>query len=114
MRTVWTALSACVITAGLLASLVPCASAATTDSAKPPPLDFEQATVETLGPAQPHWILVNDYNALGPMDSKVYLFDADSGAMLGMLSTGGWRGTVEIAPDLSTIYSPETYYPRGT
>jgi methylamine dehydrogenase heavy chain len=80
----------------------------------PPPLAVEQAHVATLGAPTPHWILVNDFNALGPMDSKVYLFDADTGTMLGMLSAGGWRNAVEIAPDHSRIYSPETYYARGT
>jgi methylamine dehydrogenase heavy chain len=112
MRTVWTALSACA--AALLPVIVPYGVAGEGDSARPPPLALEQSTIEKLGPAQPHWIVVNDFNALGPMDSKVYLFDADSGAMLGMLSTGGWRNTVETAPDFSHIYSPETYYPRGT
>jgi methylamine dehydrogenase heavy chain len=109
----WTALSGCVTAAGLLAAFAPSGFAAE-GAAEPPPLELEEPFVETLGPAQPHWILVNDLNALGPMDSKVYLFDADSGAMLGMLSTGGWRMTVETAPDFSMIYSPETYYPRGT
>jgi methylamine dehydrogenase heavy chain len=78
------------------------------------PLAVETPRVQTLGTPHPHWILVNDFNALGPMDSKVYLFDADSGTMLGMLSTGGWRNAVETAPDFSAIYSPETYYARGT
>ena len=48
------------------------------------------------------------------MDSKVYLIDADRNHMLGMLSAGGWRNAVEYSPDFSTIYSPETYYDRGT
>jgi methylamine dehydrogenase heavy chain len=90
------------------------AAGAIAAESRPAPLALEQPGIATLGPAQPHWILVNDFNALGPMDSKVYLFDADTGAMLGMLSTGGWRNAVEIAPDFSTIYSAETYYPRGT
>jgi methylamine dehydrogenase heavy chain len=79
-----------------------------------PPLPVEAPTREVLGPPAPHWILVSDFNALGAMDSKVYLFDASTGDMLGMLSTGGWRNAIEIAPDFSMIYSPETYYPRGT
>jgi methylamine dehydrogenase heavy chain len=116
MNTVWTALSACALVGGALLPLphAVAAEGSQADAAKAAPLEFEQATVETLGPAQPHWILVNDFNALGPMDSKVYLFDADSGSTLGMLSTGGWRNAVETAPDFSMIYSPETYYPRGT
>lgn len=82
--------------------------------AETPVLPNEQPYVETLPTHSPHWILVNDFNGPGSMDSKVYLVDADSGRMLGMLSTGAWRNVVETAPDFSTIYSPETYYTRGT
>jgi methylamine dehydrogenase heavy chain len=106
------------IAAGVLlffgALTVPRAAATDLVAGVPEPLAVEQPTVATLGPPHPHWILVNDFNALGPMDSKVYLFDADSGTTLGMLSTGGWRNAVETAPDFSVIYSPETYYARGT
>jgi methylamine dehydrogenase heavy chain len=84
------------------------------NAAEPPPLESETISVERLEAPGAHWIVVNDYNFSGYMDSKVYLFDADSGTMLGMLSTGGYRNAVEIAPDFSAIYSPETYYPRGT
>jgi len=105
-------------TFGILLGLagIALAAAATAQPAepRPEPLANEQPSIETLGPPGPHWFLVNDFNALGPMDSKVYLFDGDSGRMLGMLSTGGWRNAVETAPDFSMIYSPETYYPRGT
>src|SRR5512139_4074848 len=94
-----------VLHAALLLAGATGATGAIAAEPRPAPLALEQPGVATLGPAQPHWILVNDFNALGPMDSKVYLFDADTGTMLGMLSTGGWRNTVEIAPDFSTIYS---------
>ena len=83
-------------------------------AAQTAPLESETIMVERLGAHTAHWIVVNDTNFIGYMDSKVYVFDADTGAMLGMLSTGGYRNAVEIAPDFSTIYSPETYYPRGT
>jgi methylamine dehydrogenase heavy chain len=83
-------------------------------ASEPPPLPVESARVEVLTAPSPHWILVNDFNGPGTADSKVYLFDADTGRMLGMLSTGIWRNVVETASDLSTIYSPETYYARGT
>ena len=78
------------------------------------PLESETILVERLGVHTAHWIVVNDSNFIGYMDSKVYVFDADTGSMLGMLSTGGYRNAVELAPDFSAIYSPETYYPRGT
>ncbi len=78
------------------------------------PLQPEVSTVETLGSPSPHWLLVNDSNFLGYMDSKVLLMDTDTGRMLGQMATGGWRNAVEIAPDFTVIYSPETYYPRVT
>jgi methylamine dehydrogenase heavy chain len=78
------------------------------------PLQAEQRFVEQLGARGPHWIFVYDANAFGYLDSKVYLFDADTGAMLGMLSTGTFGNAVEFAPDFSAIYVPEIYYSRGT
>ena len=53
-------------------------------------------------------------NFIGYLDSKVYLFDGDTGSMLGMLSTGACGNAVEFAPDFSAIYVPEMYYSRGT
>jgi methylamine dehydrogenase heavy chain len=78
------------------------------------PLQAEQKFVEQLGPLMPHWISVYDENFAGYLDGKVYLFDADNGAMLGMLSTGAFGNAVEFAPDFSAIYVPEIYYSRGT
>jgi methylamine dehydrogenase heavy chain len=78
------------------------------------PLQPEQATTEKLGAPKPHWFLVYDTNFLGYLDSKVYLYDGDTGAMLGMLSTGAFGNAVELAPDFSAIYVPEIYYSRGT
>ncbi len=73
----------------------------------------EQLFVETLGEPGPHWVLVND-PVYAMTDTRAYLFDADNGAMLGMISTGAWRSAVEFAPGFAAIYSPETYYSRGT
>src|SRR5262245_48574336 len=78
------------------------------------PLQAEQKFTESLGPPGPHWIFVIDVNFTGYLDGKVYLFDADNGAMLGMLSTGAYANTVNFAPDFSAIYVPEIYYSRGT
>jgi methylamine dehydrogenase heavy chain len=78
------------------------------------PLQPEQASVEKLGAPSPHWVFVYDVNFLGYLDSKVYLFDADTGSMLGMLSTGAFGNAVEFAPDFSAIYVPEMYYSRGS
>ena len=73
-----------------------------------------RATSEKLGAPSPHWFFVYDANFLGYLDSKVYLFDGDTGSMLGMLSTGAFGNAVEFAPDFSAIYVPEMYYSRGT
>ena len=79
-----------------------------------PPLLPELTFTEKLGALKPHWFFVNDDNFLGYLDSKVYLFDGDSGSMLGMLSTGAWGNAVEFAPDFSAIYVPEMYHSRGS
>ena len=53
-------------------------------------LEAEQIYVQKLTDPQPNWLVVNDPNFLGNMDSKVLLMDVDSSRMLGMLSTGAW------------------------
>ena len=78
------------------------------------PLKPETIYVQRLGQPSPHWLILNDPNFLGNMDSKIYLIDADRNHMLGMLAAGGWRNAVEYSSDFSTIYSPETYYSRTT
>ena len=76
-------------------------------------LQPEIASVERLGNPTPHWLVINDPNFLGYLDSKVYLVDADSSIMLGMLSTGAWHSATEFSPAFDMLYSPETYYSRG-
>ena len=62
----------------------------------------------------PHWVWVNDIVFHHMADGKAYLVDGDSGDFLGMLSTGvGFIGLV-LPSDYSQIYSPETYFSRGT
>ena len=78
------------------------------------PLKPEAIYVQRLEQPSAHWLILNDPNFMGNMDSKIYLLDADRSHMLGMLSAGGWRNAVEYSPDFSTIYSPETYYARTT
>ena len=77
-------------------------------------LEAEQIYVQKLTNPQPNWLVVNDPNFLGNMDSKVLLMDVESRQMLGMLSTGAWRNAVEFSPNRDLVYSPETYYSRGT
>jgi methylamine dehydrogenase heavy chain len=84
------------------------------NAATPAPLQAEQPHTEKLGAPTPHWLLVTDVNFMGYLDGKVYLFDGDTGKMLGMLSVGTWANAVEIAPDFSALYVPELYYSRGT
>lgn len=76
-------------------------------------LSAEQIFVEALPAPGPHWLLVNDA-VYAMTDTRAYLFDADTGSMLGMLSTGAWRNAMEFGPGFSAIYSPETYYSRGS
>ncbi len=73
----------------------------------------ELAVVEKVGKPTPHWLVLNDPNFLGYLDSKVYLIDTDDGRMLGMLSTGAWHSATEFSPQFDMLYSPETYYSRG-
>ena len=71
-------------------------------------LEAEQIYVQKLTNPQPHWLVVNDPNFLGNMDSKVLPMDVKSRQMLGMLSTGAWRNAVEFSPNRDLVYSPET------
>ena len=78
------------------------------------PLEPERASRSTLGAPRPHWFFVFDDNFFSYLDSRAYLFDGDTGAMLGMLSTGTWGNAIEFAPNFSAIYVPEIYYSRGS
>jgi methylamine dehydrogenase heavy chain len=61
-----------------------------------------------------HWVWMNDAVFQHMADGKAYLLDGDSGRFLGMLSTGyGFNGVV--LPGMADwIYSPESYFSRGT
>ncbi len=62
----------------------------------------------------PHWVWVSDIVFHHMADGKAYLVDGDSGRFLGMLSTGMGFIALELPSDYSQIYSPETYFSRGT
>jgi methylamine dehydrogenase heavy chain len=66
---------------------------------------------ETPGP---HWVWVNDFKFGAMSDGQARLVDAGTGKYLGTLSTG--YGFVRVVPsrDHKLIYSPETYFSRGT
>jgi methylamine dehydrogenase heavy chain len=61
-----------------------------------------------------HWLWLNDFAFPHLPDGRAYLVDADRGRMLGVLSTGFNFTGVLIPRDGSVIYSPETYFSRGT
>jgi methylamine dehydrogenase heavy chain len=75
----------------------------------------EPAGIEQL-PTRPgvHWVWVNDMAFFSLPDGKAYLVDGDSGKMLGMLSTGYSFNALIVPRSGDVIYSPETYYSRGT
>jgi methylamine dehydrogenase heavy chain len=65
--------------------------------------------VETLGTPSPHWLLVSDL-----MLNRTALVDLDSGAFLGLLSTG-YMSLTAVAPRRGgNLYVPETFYSRGS
>ena len=71
--------------------------------------------VATLAvPASKHWVWVNDFVFPHMADGMAYLVDGDSGRYLGTLSTGYSFAHVLLARDGKLIYSPETYFARGT
>jgi methylamine dehydrogenase heavy chain len=65
-------------------------------------------------PASKHWVWVNDFVFPHMADGMAYLVDGDSGRYLGTLSTGYGFSRLLLARDGKLIYSPETYFSRGT
>lgn len=77
------------------------------------PESLPQAVILPAEP-NPHWVWVSDIVFHHMADGKAYLVDGDTGRFLGMLSTGtGFVGLV-LPSDYAQIYSPETYFSRGT
>jgi methylamine dehydrogenase heavy chain len=70
--------------------------------------------VNALGAPSPHWMWVNDFVFPHMTDGQALLVDGDSGRFLGLLSTGFGFNRIVIPKDGSVIYSPETYFARGT
>jgi methylamine dehydrogenase heavy chain len=65
-------------------------------------------------PASKHWVWVNDFVFPHMSDGMAYLVDGDSGRYLGTLSTGYSFAHLLLSRDGKIIYSPETYFSRGT
>jgi len=70
--------------------------------------------VRKLGAPAPHWMWVNDLVFPHMPDGQAYLIDGDRGTVLGQLSTGFGFIRLVIPQDHKVIYSPETYFSRGT
>ncbi len=83
-----------------------------------PPLPSEmggEPVIEKLAsPPSKHWVWVNDFVFPHLADGQALLVDGDSGRFLGMLSTGTSFQRVVLPRDGRVIYSPETYFSRGT
>lgn len=94
-----------------VASVLGTASPAPAADLAPEPLVNEAPLPAHPGP---HWVWVNDVVFDYMADGRAYLIDADAGKFRGMLSTG--YGYVGIVPARSSeaLYSPETYFSRGT
>ncbi|HZT03971.1 MAG TPA: amine dehydrogenase large subunit [Steroidobacteraceae bacterium] len=88
-----------------------CRAHAAATALTPDPLGVV-ATVPAV--ASPHWVWVNDVVFSHMSDGQALLVDGDSGRFLGMLSTGFAFGRVVLAEDGKVIFSPETYFSRGT
>lgn len=102
MRLPVSALMLCTMLAGTAGAELP------SDSALGP-------QVATLAvPASKHWVWVNDFVFPHMADGMAYLVDGDSGRYLGTLSTGYSFAHVLLSRDGKFIYSPETYFSRGT
>ena len=65
-------------------------------------------------PASKHWVWVNDFVFPHMADGMAYLIDGDTGRYLGTLSTGYGFERLLLSRDGKLIYSPETYFARGT
>jgi methylamine dehydrogenase heavy chain len=73
----------------------------------------EDTGIATVSPPGPHWIWVDDLMLFNDIDGRAFLYDADDGRLLGMLSTGVLFAKLDFPRDYRTIFSAETYFSRG-
>ncbi len=94
----------------VLAGLASAGSAAYGDVPADPMLQVQSVPQ----PIPPHWIWVNDFVFPHMVNGKAMLVDGDGGRFVGELDTG--FGAMRVVPSLDgkVIYSPETYFSRGT
>lgn len=76
----------------------------------PEPMDVERLSARP----GPHWVWVNDVSFFAFPDGRAFLVDGDAGRLLGMLSTGYSFNAVLVPKGGGVIYSPETYFSRGS
>ena len=96
-------------------ALILCALLAAPAGAELPSDSARGPEVATLTvPASKHWVWVNDFVFPHMVDGMAYLIDGDSGRYLGTLSTGFGFAHLILSRDGKLIYSPETYFSRGT
>jgi methylamine dehydrogenase heavy chain len=99
----------------LIEALMSCAVLMGSVRAELPADAAHSPEVATLAvPASKHWVWVNDFVFPHMADGMAYLIDGDSGRYLGTLSTGYSFAHVLLSRDGKRIYSPETYFSRGT
>lgn len=85
-----------------------------TQAAPPLPPDPVGRVASLPARASPHWVWVNDMVFDHMSDGQARLIDGDSGSFLGMLSTGFGFEHLVLSRDGRIIFSPETYFSRGT
>src|SRR4051812_12840490 len=92
--------------------LLACLSAASASAADAPNVVTNVVTLPQ--PTPPHYIWVNDFVFPHMVSGKAMLVDADAGRFVGELDTG--FGSMRVVPSLDgrVLYSPETYFSRGT
>lgn len=95
---------------GLLAALVLLPAAAV--AADEPVLQTEESDVIRLDAPTPHRILVQDAVARHSKDGRVYVVDADRGALLGMVQAA-YNANVVADPKGRAFYVAETVWSRG-
>jgi methylamine dehydrogenase heavy chain len=102
-----------VLANALVDTLVLCAALTGFARAELPP-DSGPRVATLAVPASKHWVWVNDFVFPHMADGMAYLIDGDSGRYLGTLSTGFSFAHVLLSRDGKLVYSPETYFSRGT
>ncbi|HZO23379.1 MAG TPA: amine dehydrogenase large subunit [Steroidobacteraceae bacterium] len=75
------------------------------------PMASVQALPATISP---HWVWVNDIVFSHMANGKAMLVDGDNGRFLGELDVGFGSMHVVLSLDGKVIFSPETYFSRGT